>query len=193
MMFNKPEKVLNEIEKAAAAQNMPGNVVLPIIGREKGSVLENVIKENQPKAVLEIGTLVGYSSILMAKNLKKGRITSIEANKKNSEAAKLNIQRAGLSDKIEIINGDALEIIPGLDNKFDMIVLDEILVSLKMEYLDENIIIELLKNKPGNLYLILTGRGASEKLIAAADLVSDIRAVKHPYHSKTPYALGIEL
>ena len=124
MMFNKPEKVLNEIEKAAATQNMPGNVVLPIIGREKGSVLENVIKENQPKAVLEIGTLVGYSSILMAKNLKKGRITSIEANKKNSEAAKLNIQRAGLSDKIEIINGDALEIIPGLDNKFDMIFID---------------------------------------------------------------------
>ena len=124
MMFNKPEKVLNEIEKAAAAQNMPGNVVLPIIGREKGSVLENVVKENQPKAVLEIGTLVGYSSILMAKNLKKGRITSIEVNKKNSEAAKLNIQRAGLSDKIEIINGDALEIIPGLDNKFDMIFID---------------------------------------------------------------------
>ncbi|MBS3158611.1 tRNA (adenine(22)-N(1))-methyltransferase TrmK, partial [Candidatus Woesearchaeota archaeon] len=102
----------------------PGNVVLPIIGREKGSVLENVIKETKPDAVLEIGALVGYSSILMAKNMKKGRIISIEVNKKNTEAAKMNIERAGFKDRIEVINGDALEIIPELGETFDVIFID---------------------------------------------------------------------
>ena len=124
MIFNRADKVLREIERAAEAQNKPGNVVLPIIGREKGSVLENVIKETKPDAVLEIGTLVGYSSILMAKNMKKGKIVTIEFNKRNFEAAKLNIERAGFGDKIEVMNGDALKIVPNLKDEFGMAFID---------------------------------------------------------------------
>ena len=131
MTFNNAEKVLNEIEKAAQAQNKPGNVMLPIIGREKGSVLEDVIKKVQPTNVLEIGTLVGYSAILMAKNMRKGKITTIEALKKNREAAKLNIERAGLSKKVEIMHGNALDIIPALEGPFDFVFID----AEKTEYL----------------------------------------------------------
>ncbi len=124
MILNKADKVLREIERAAEAQNKPGNVILPIIGREKGSALENSIKQSQPKLVLEIGTLVGYSAILMAKGMKKGKIITIEKLKKNHEAAKLNIERAGLSDKVGLIQGDALKIIPTLEGPFDFVFID---------------------------------------------------------------------
>lgn len=119
--MTKADKVLGEIEKIAT-ESPPHT--MPIIGKEKGAVLENVSKKNQPKAVLEIGTLVGYSAILMAKNLKKGKIISIEINTKNASAAKLNIERAGLSNTVEVINGDALEIIPTLEGLFDLVFID---------------------------------------------------------------------
>ena len=125
--MSKAEKVMKDIEKVAAVEGAS----LPIIGHEKGSVLENVIKEYQPKLILEIGTLVGYSAILMGKNLKKGKIISVEINKKNHLAAKANIERAGLSDKIELVSGDALEVITNLDGPFDMVFID----AKKEEYL----------------------------------------------------------
>ena len=118
--MSKADKVLEDIEKVAAAEGAS----LPIIGHEKGSVLENAVREKQPNLILEIGTLVGYSAILMGKNLKKGKIISVEINKKNHLAAKANIERAGLADKIELVNGDALEVIPTLDGPFDMVFID---------------------------------------------------------------------
>ena len=119
--MSKPDKVLRDIEKVAA-QSPPHT--LPIIGKEKGAVLERVVRENQPKLILEIGTLVGYSAILMAKNLKKGKIISIERNKASSNAANTNIERAGFSDKVELVNGDALDAIQTLDGPFDMVFID---------------------------------------------------------------------
>ena len=123
--MSKADKVLSGIEKVAQQTS------LPIIGVEKGAVLERIVKENQPDTILEIGTLVGYSAILMAKDLKKGKIISIEINKKNYSAAKANIELAGLSDKVELINGDALETIDTLDGPFDMVFID----AIKEDYL----------------------------------------------------------
>ena len=116
--MNSAEKVLSEIEKVARQAQ------LPIIGRERGAVLEEIVKERQPQIVLEIGTNVGYSTILIAKNLGKGRVISIELGKNNWQAAKANIERAGLAKKTELLQGDALEIIPSLDGPFDMIFID---------------------------------------------------------------------
>lgn len=121
-----PEKVLEEIEKSSK------NYFLPIIGSEKGSVLEKLIKENQPKSVLEIGTLVGYSAILMAKNLAKGKIISLEIDPKAAEAARENIEKAGFSEKVEVIAGDAKKIIPKLKEKFDLVFID----AAKEEYIE---------------------------------------------------------
>lgn len=118
MIVGKADKVLEEIEKVAA------QVHLPIIGREKGSVLERLVKKMQPKLVLEVGTLVGYSTILMAKHLKNGKIITIELIKKNHEAAKVNIERAGLSKKVRLLQGDALGIIPTLEGPFDFMFID---------------------------------------------------------------------
>lgn len=119
-MFNKADKVLKDMEKVA---NERGSSLLPIIGMEKGNVLSEVVKTYKPKLILEIGTLVGYSAILMARHL-KGKIISIDVSGGNHEAAKANIERAGLSNKIELIIGDALEVIPTLDGPFGMVFID---------------------------------------------------------------------
>ena len=119
MILSKADKVLREIEKVASTVGE----LLPIVGREKGALLGRLVKREKPKHVLEIGTLVGYSSIMMAKNM-KGKITSIETIKKNHEAAKLNIERAGLSNRIRLLHGDALKIIPELEGPFGLVFID---------------------------------------------------------------------
>jgi len=110
-------EILKELEQFAKQYN------LPIIGARKGEVLVNVIKEHNPKKILEIGTLIGYSAILMANYLKNGKITTIEINNKYVEIAKENFKKAKFSN-INLITGNALNIIPRLKEKFDMLFLD---------------------------------------------------------------------
>lgn len=78
------------------------------------------------------------------------------------------------------------------EGKYDLIILDEILGVLKYEFISENDVVELIKDKPQGLELVLTGRNASERLIQAADYVSEIMAVKHPYERGIPARKGIE-
>ena len=93
--------------------------------------MESLIKKHQPQRVLEIGTLVGYSAILMARNLKEGKITCLEISPQNAQEAQSNINEAGFLDKVKIVVGDALRRIPGLQEKFDFIFID----AEKKEYL----------------------------------------------------------
>ncbi|HSB96262.1 MAG TPA: cob(I)yrinic acid a,c-diamide adenosyltransferase [Spongiibacteraceae bacterium] len=67
------------------------------------------------------------------------------------------------------------------DANYDMVILDELNTILKYEYVDVNVVLEALANKPAMQHVIITGRHAPEVLIEAADLVSDIRPLKHPY------------
>lgn len=67
------------------------------------------------------------------------------------------------------------------ENKYDIFILDEINISLRDGFLKEEEILDILKTKPENLELILTGRGATQKIIEQADLVSEITKIKHPY------------
>lgn len=123
-----PEKILKEIEAGELPSGMgrwirmPSS--LPIIGREKGVLLEKIVKEKNPRLILEVGTLVGYSAILMGMHLKKGKIISLEFDSHAAEIARQNIAKAGLSDKIEIIVGDARETIPKIKDTIDMLFLD---------------------------------------------------------------------
>ena len=134
--------VLAEIEETARKE------FLPSIGPIKGKIIEDVIKEHKPKRALEIGTLHGYSAILMANIILSGKdgnvyfddseydsrktiLVSVEKDQKLANIAKKNIQNSKLSEKIQVINGDALEVIPKLKSKFDLIFLD----ATKSEYL----------------------------------------------------------
>jgi cob(I)alamin adenosyltransferase len=87
-----------------------------------------------------------------------------------------------------------LEFIKGLfqDPSWDMLVLDEINIALRDGFLREEDVLSLLEMKPEKLELVLTGRGVPEKIIEKADLVSEIREVKHPYSQGVKSRKGIE-
>ena len=123
----KADKVLKEIEKTSVRQ------FLPIVGPDKGKVLVDVIKKYKPKRVLEVGTLVGYSAILMSQHLAAGgKVVSIEINAQTAKIAKDNIKKAGFESKVDVVIGDAIETIPKLKGTFDILFLD----AAKEEYLD---------------------------------------------------------
>ncbi len=120
------EEVLNEIEKEAKEKG------LPIIGRIKGKVLAELVKRHMVKTALEIGTLIGYSALIISSNLKgKGKLITLEINEDSARKAMENFRKAGLEKKIEVITGDAKKTIPSLDYKFDMVFID----AEKREYL----------------------------------------------------------
>ena len=101
--LNKAESVLRKIEKKAHSE------FLPIIGPEKGQVLADEIRKTKPKSVLEVGTLIGYSAILMGKELdKNARIITIEIHANETKNAEENIRRANVPPKIEVITGNAI-------------------------------------------------------------------------------------
>ncbi len=105
----KAEFVLRQIEALSEKH------FLPIIGPEKGTVLTNTIRQVKPKRILEVGALIGYSAILMAKDLPKtAEIITIEIHKDEAKLAEENIQRAQIQAKVQVIVGDANQILPTL-------------------------------------------------------------------------------
>jgi len=123
----KGDAVLREIEALSEKRS------LPIIGPVKGKYLVDTIKEFKVKDVLEVGTLIGYSAILIALNLPpKGRVVTIEMNPESARLAKENIRKADLADRMEVHIGDALIVIPRIKASFDMVFLD----AAKDEYLE---------------------------------------------------------
>lgn len=125
--MNKAEKLLRRIEKLAH------NEFLPIVGPEKGRVLAEEIRKAKPRRVLEVGTLIGYSAILMANELgKNASMITIEIHAEEAKTAEENIREAGLSPKVEVITGDAIQVIPKLKGVFDFAFID----AEKTEYLD---------------------------------------------------------
>ncbi len=77
--------------------------------------------------------------------------------------------------------------------EFDLIVLDELNIVLNMEYLDLDKVLEDLNSRPYRQHVIITGRGAPEKLIEAADTVSEVKLIKHAFQSGIQAQKGIEL
>ena len=120
--------LLRELEQTAKRENLPS------IGPVKGIIISDIIKEHMPTSILEIGTLHGYSAILMGNLLPDdgGKLITIEKDKNLANIARKNIDKAGLSGKIEVICHDAIDVIPTLSSyKFDMVFLD----AIKSEYL----------------------------------------------------------
>ena len=111
--------VLNEIEKEAIA------TYVPIIRKEMESFLRVMLTIKQPKRILELGTAIGYSAILMSEYMpKECVIDTIENYEKRIPIAKANFERAGVSDRINLYEGDAMEIMPTLKHKYDFVFMD---------------------------------------------------------------------
>ena len=98
---------------------------IPIIMDETLAVMEPILKEKKPEKILEIGTAVGYSAICFSEYLsEKGKIDTIEREEERVKEALENIKKAEVEEKIHILQGDAVEILPTLEEKYDVVFID---------------------------------------------------------------------
>jgi len=122
--------ILRELEEYARENHVP------IITHEVGNLLRILIKATNTKSILEIGTAIGYSTILMGMAAGEGfKITTIEKNKEMIDLAIKNIKAAGYENNITILEGDASEVLKSLKDSrdnYDMIFID----AAKGQYMD---------------------------------------------------------
>ena len=98
---------------------------IPVILDDSLEFIKKILIEKKPKRILEIGTAIGYSSSIFSEYLAEGgKIDTLEIDHKAVLLAKANHRMLGVSDKINIIEGDALELLPTLTEKYDVIFID---------------------------------------------------------------------
>lgn len=114
------DELLREMEQYAQENHVS------IVEPEVGQLLQLLVSLKNPQSILEIGTAIGYSTIFMARALKKkeAQITTIEILPNRLEIARKNFKKANVLDKINIINGDAKDIVPSLEGSYDFIFWD---------------------------------------------------------------------
>ncbi len=109
---------LAELEKEALEDNVP------IIRKDMQAFLKYMMYSHRPRNILEVGTAVGFSALLMSEYAPEARITTIENYDKRIPVAKANFDRFCKSDRITLIEGDAMEVLPGLTDTYDLIFMD---------------------------------------------------------------------
>lgn len=110
---------LDEIEKFALETQVP------IIRKSMQSLLKFILAYAKPKKILEVGTAIGFSALLMSEYAPKGcRITTIEKYEKRIPVARENFKRAGKEADITLIEGDATEVLKSLEGTYDIIFMD---------------------------------------------------------------------
>ena len=111
--------LLAELEKYAALNHVP------IIQPEVAALMKVIGQMKQPSRILEVGTAIGYSAILFSEFLNRdGIIDTIERNEEMIELARKNIKSVGKQNTINVIAGDALDVLACLDKRYDMIFID---------------------------------------------------------------------
>lgn len=110
---------LNQIEQFALKTNVP------VIRPQTQSFLKLLLAVKQPKEILEVGTAIGFSALLMSEyGPSDCRVTTIEKYEKRILIAKENFKKAGREDKIRLVEGDALEALKDLEGPYDFIFMD---------------------------------------------------------------------
>lgn len=98
---------------------------IPIIMDDTLEVIDEILTKNKPEKILEIGTAVGYSAMCFSEYLVQGgRIDTIERDEQRVIEAKENIKKVGVEEKIKIYEGDAVEILPTLNEQYDVVFID---------------------------------------------------------------------
>ena len=116
-MFNKDE--LKKVKEKALENH------IPIIMDDTLEVISNILKKVKPTRILEIGAAVGYSAMCFSEFLQEdGFIDTIERDSERIEEAKVNFKNVGVENKIHLYEGDAVEILPTLNNKYDVVFID---------------------------------------------------------------------
>ena len=115
-MFNEEE--FNKLKENALKRH------IPIIMDDTLEKIKEVLKEENPNRILEIGTAVGYSALCFARYSENAIIDTIEIDEERYNEAVQNIEKIGFKDRINLILGNAVDIIPTLKNKYDIIFID---------------------------------------------------------------------
>jgi caffeoyl-CoA O-methyltransferase len=118
-LIKESNPILTELEEYAYENHVP------IIHKEVGRFLELMINIKKPKKILELGTAIGYSAILMEMACNKNcEIVTVERDQNMINLAEENISKYGFSDNIKIVQGDCLEVLENLEGQFDLIFMD---------------------------------------------------------------------
>lgn len=118
LFYESQSELLYNLRKQAEEENVP------IITKDTEKLMHVLLAMNQPKRILEIGTAIGYSAISFASFLEHVEIVSLELRDIMYERALINIKQSGLSPKIQVIKGDAKEVLPSIEGPFDMVFID---------------------------------------------------------------------
>jgi len=116
----RPERseVMQEMERVAERDGVP------IVSWDTGRLLATLVKALDPQAVLEVGTAIGYSTLHMAEQLRGGRVITLELSDERAGQARGFLERAGVADRVELIEGDARETIQSVEGPIDLLFVD---------------------------------------------------------------------
>lgn len=164
--------------------------VQPNVTKQGGNFLYQLIVMKSVKRVLEIGLCLGYSTIWIAEALKftHGKVTSLEIDSRFIEPAQANIDKAGVSEFVEIINVDAAEYVKSNKDKYDLIIIDAN-KPLYMEIIDD--VIDQL-NTGGIIYAddtLFRPLGYKERLSRPMDIYNSY-VMQHPLLISTILSIG---
>ena len=115
---NGNKEYLDELEVYAKKTDVP------IIRKEMQSLLKTLLVMSKPRQILEVGTAIGFSALLMAEAAPLAQITTIEKYEKRIPLAKANFEKYGKSEQITLLEGDATEILARLTGTYDFIFMD---------------------------------------------------------------------
>lgn len=160
---------LDELEKYSIKTNVP------IVRKEMQSLMKFLLASGKPSSILEVGTAIGFSAVLMAENTPaETHITTIEKYEKRIPLARENFEKSGYSDRITLLEGDATEILKGLTGTYDLIFMD----AAKGQYI--NFFPEVMKLlAPGGILL-------SDNVMQDGDILESRYAVER--RNRTIYA-----
>jgi len=126
-MTKRAQRMLGLMDRATATWH------IPVIGRAKARLVRRLIERHRPRRAIEIGSLLGYSAIVIGGSLPPGgRLVCVEANPFLAGLVEANVEEAGLARRVRVVAGDALRAIPLLPGRFDFVLID----AQKEDYLD---------------------------------------------------------
>lgn len=168
-LFAVEDRALADIRKASRRAKLPDIA----ISAEEGKVLLVLLRAIGARRVLEIGTLGGYSGVWIARALAPGgTLTTIEGNPEFARIARASFARAGVADRVQLLEGRALEILPRLDPGYDAVFVDADKEPLEQYY---HASLRLLR--PGGL-LLCDNAFISGRVIDRSDRAADVKGVR---------------